>query len=387
VAPFRALPGPTVAAANIGAAHVSDRTVAAAATARPPGRRAPELAVATPRTARSEAPREAAVRAPSDRVFDVGELPAGITCVVRGTGAPFDTSCSGSSVLVENARAGGRIVSRVYLRHLDVAWGFYGSKGRAWIAAESGGLEVRAFADAQAERFRLDRRVTAFPGHVWLTADAPVHVLGGVDHGVRVSLADDLAGTEALPASVECDTVRYDPAPRRTANADDDDERPDAHDFALARGPRLPIRFGPRAPVVAVLGTDADPFRSSLGILERHGGFTRVRFETDHALFDVWADDRSLSFDPGGIGGTGGRGICGGSRDNMLRTGRTVARDTDVLVGTTPRSNDTTGVRIVEGTRVRVLDARPGFFAVEPFASEIQPPEGERFWVPESALE
>ncbi len=312
--------------------------------------------------------------------------PAGVACAIYGTGSGAQMPCGSPPVEVVSRRGGTAPVAVVELSGLDLSWGFFAEGGRAWFSANDGIFAVDGFASPDNARFVLRREAPIVEEHVWLKAGLLVRAKSASARGVAVAFDTDIEGLDDIPARVPCEALLYD--------APDDDAAPitlpASVDEPLYAGV-APVTFlsGPGGAPVARLGSALTPLELQLEEVERRGGFTRVRFETDQARFDVWAADMHLAEEPlmPSIGGSqccgGGLGLSGGSNVTFI------AREaTPVIVGASPRAPLGAGVSLVKGGRVLVLSERDGFSEISSSGrSSIVAPSKSSFWVPSEALE
>lgn len=313
------------------------------------------------------------------------ELPPGVECAIHGTGAPFADGCHPHTLEVVSGRSAGRALARVRAQDVDLTWGFFETPGRAWLGARSNGVRVEGFVDTSEEDFGLRGEIVAVDAHVWFAADAPVRVVGSSRGRLRVAVADDLPGVSSIVAQTSCEAVHYETSPRRVPSEALPVVASEPVRFATTTGATLPIRYTPGGPVRAILGGAQGPLDLSVGVVESHFGYSRVTFETHHARFDVWVDDRQLSDEAFGVGGLGA-GACGGIGDYAAVRSSVVQEETAVSVGVRPGDDGPRGVTLEKGARVRVGARERGFVSVTPFGSAIEPPARASFWIPERAL-
>lgn len=313
-------------------------------------------------------------------------LPEGVTCSVRGGGSPFPEHCSPPSVSAFGGRRGGRAIASLGYQEVDIVWGFFEGAGRAFVDARSGGVQLRGYTDGSRVRFQLARDVEILAGHVWLEENAPIRVAGGLKEGVHVDVDDDVRGVDEIFAPVECRDVRFDPEPPRlplvrAAST----RRTPPRAFVATKHDTLHLFASPGGlPIATLRGSEEKRVPPFLEVVDTSGKFTRVAFATTHARFDVWVANTQITDEMGGIGTSGGGG-CGRSRDFISARRPKVLADTHVRVGAYPLGDDEEALTIARGTRVMVQERRDGFAAVH-VRSEIAPPEGQRFWIPEDVV-
>jgi hypothetical protein len=123
-----------------------------------------------------------------------------------------------------------------------------------------------------------------------------------------------------------------------------------------------------------------------MDVVERRDDWTRVRFEIDVARFDVWSPTAQLDADVGHLLGMSGFG-CGGSGVGGPGYTSVITKRTPVIVGERPSFAPSSGLVLVKGASVMVVERRAGFVSVVAASSSIQPPAGASFWVPASIVE
>ncbi len=312
------------------------------------------------------------------------EPPPGVGCAVYGRGTGFEDACVPRKLSVASARHGGAALARVRVSDVDLAWGFFDKPGRAWVHAADGGLTVEGFVDASSVAFTLRREVEIVPDHVWLKSGIPVFARGVDAEGVTVTVADAIAGVSDIPAKVPCDTLLFDP-PDPPPPVDPAAAPPPVLETTSPRWLTLPLFAGPGGARVATLRGATEPPPVLLEIAEKRDAWLRVRFDTGRARFDVWARARDVGAETGGLWGDSIGCGTGGSHGGPPM--RKVSRRIGVAVAETPSERAAPGLALEEGAIVRVLERRGGFASVDSKNSAVSPPEGKRFWVPESALE
>jgi hypothetical protein len=149
---------------------------------------------------------------------------------------------------------------------------------------------------------------------------------------------------------------------------------------------RLKVHASPGGRLITTLGKKDDTISAMFEVVERKDDWTRVRFETDMARFDVWARSSELDADAGGLAGLGlggcGMSRCGGGPPNLSK----VVRRTAVIVGDGPDHQPSPGLALIAGAYVVVLSERGSYVEVRGHGSRIGAPDGTSFWIPKSAL-
>jgi hypothetical protein len=382
-----------VAAATLLVAACGAPAPAPLAVAVPSVAPAPLEAPVAAASVRAEPPSEAAAAlsehapARSDEVERIDLAPPeGLACTVRGRGRLSPDTCDTGQLTVSQRRDGKQLIAVVSPNRMPVTWGFFGDEGRAWIHAEDAGIRVAGFVEHKAERFTLHGETPVMLNHVWLLDQATVRVRGGGEAGaVVVSVADDsIDGVGELRWKVSCDSLGFDPLPRRRLSP----SRPAQRKFpsAVPRTSTLRLRTAPREKPFATLTSAPDEKVSvQMEILQVLGDWSRVRFQTTHARFDVWVASQEI--EPHGalsLRGFGSRG-CRRSRSSGLQERAVLLDDTNVFFGPPLVASPVAGLAFSKGAEVVVGARSRGYARVEPLG-DILSHGGEYFYVPEALL-
>jgi hypothetical protein len=317
--------------------------------------------------------------------------PAGVSCVVRGSTAPFPPPCEGLQIAVSSSS--GEPLASFTASNLDVVWGVRAPGSAPWIHARSGAFTLTGFTRLDDVKFRVPRATPLVDGHVWILPDAPVAIVGATDEGaLRVHVVDDVAGLERLVGEIPCDAVAFDPAPPPEPFAvAPPTPAPDDAEFVYPRDDRLTLRATPGGhPLGRLAGSDEATVTQELRVVDHQGHATRVRFETLYARFDVWVQDSEITSDPigmrgfgSGIGCSGGRGV---GRLGRLPPPRIVREASAIRVGRQPESA-VPAIRVAAGLSLQLGEVRGAFVEVRSESVDRFTPLGEnRFWIAEAAL-
>jgi cysteine-rich repeat protein len=276
-------------------------------------------------------------------------------------------------------------MARFEADQVDVAWGIYPGRGRGWVHVEDGTFVLDGFTDLANETFVLRREVEVVREHVWLKHGIEVHVTGADRDGVAVAVDDMVDGINALPPRVPCEALLFEPAPDAPA--------PDPAGAVLVepehstpRSSTLSLHAVPGGPRLTKLRTKEEQLPLLLEVVERKDAWTRVRFETERARFDVWSPTSEIDAETGSMLGFSGLG-CGGIGIGAGPNPTYIKQRTRVVIGTLPFGSPSNGLSLVEGAAVHVVSRRGPFVEIEPAYSSIVPPEGKKFWVAASAVE
>ncbi|NUO49508.1 MAG: hypothetical protein HOV80_11695 [Polyangiaceae bacterium] len=310
--------------------------------------------------------------------------PKGVVCSIRGSGRPVQSNCGDSEVVVSEGRFGKNPLARVRLEGLSLTWGIFRGTGPAWIHAEDANARISGFAPTTEQMFTVTTEIPVLPDHVWLLEEAPVKIARGIEDGlVEVSLSGDMIeGVDDLKWKLSCDALGYDPLPNRGVSS----SRVRATGSRAApTGPKLRLRTQPGEEPFATLKSSSERLGLALEVVSVLGDFTRVRFFTSHARFDVWVASKEI--DRSGLGFGFGRrsGVCV-SRGTVTPVERAlIVEDTSVTIGRNQQRFTAPSVELVAGAEVSVVKREAGFALVVP-QGRIQPSDGVAFFVPESVL-
>jgi hypothetical protein len=318
--------------------------------------------------------------------------PAGVSCVVRGSAAPFPPPCEGLQVSVSSSS--GKPLAAFTASDLDVVWGVRAPGSAPWIHARSEGFTLTGFTQLDDVKFRVARGTPLVADHVWILPDAPVEIVGATAEGaLRVHVTDDVAGLERLVGEIPCDAVAFDPPPPSDVlPVAAPTSPPDDAEVVYPRHDRLTLRAtfdGP--PLVTIAGDERSSLWLDLRVLGHKGGAKRLLFETQFMRFDVWVHDSELTTDPvgghgigSGFGCSGGRGI---GRFGRRPPPRVVREASAIRVGPRPDSA-VPAVRVAAGLSLQLGEVRGAFVEVESESVYRFTPLGEnRFWIAAAALE
>lgn len=309
--------------------------------------------------------------------------PSGVACVVYGRGTGLEGSCSRRLTEVASTRAGGRPLARFLAEDIDVAWGIFRGRGRGWVHAEDGVLVLDGFADLAKEVFALRREVAVVEDHVWLKQSIPVHPMGADRDGIAVQVDDSIEGLAAIMPRVPCESIVFDPPPETSPVAAAPTDPP--LESTTPRFGWLSLHEAPGGKRLTTLRTAEQQLPLLLDVVERRDGWTRVKFETDHARFDAWSPTSQVDSEIGTLRGFGASGCstCGTASSARWYT---MAEKTPIVVGVMPSVAASSGLVILEGASVLVGERRGRFVSITP-ASRIIPPEGATFWVPADTVD
>jgi hypothetical protein len=269
------------------------------------------------------------------------------------------------------------------------------------MQVEDAAYRVNGFVDGTDVRFLLRSETAIVKDHVWLKQGIAVHVLGAEEPGVAVAVARDderlVAGFAEIPAHVPCGELLFEaidptggigglPTPEPVANEPASAETT----YVYPARSTLALYTAPGEKALARFGDEKSPFSTSLVVLGKRAGYTRVAFDTTYARFDVWAKDSDLVKEVGGWGDAFGSSSCCGGLGlvGISERPRKIKEDTAVAVGKTPGAPATGTVTILKGVEVDITERKAGWVAVKPrMRSIVNPPTDNEFWVPLDRVE
>lgn len=340
----------------------------------------------------------------SAEASDVEESPRperlrGVTCVVRGGGAPFPESCGSNQIEVFSKRDGVKPLAEFDATSIDVTWGLFDDAGRASVHARSGGLALTGFSDPRSMTFRLRREAMIVAEHVWLKRDAPVKIRRGLPEGASVEVLGELAGVASIPAKVGCDALAFDPAADEVEVA----EVPVAHEdkapvtILHPKQDLLRLRDAPGGRVITTLmpeytntpignSTSHPNFHAlDLEVIDEKASSYRVRFDTEFTRFDVWIEANAAEGRGVGSAATG-LSRCNGGRASFTAKRWRVNAQSPIHVGKTPAVATDGSLVVMKGAHVAVVGEADGFVEIQPWSS-IHPPDDQSFWIPKASLD
>jgi hypothetical protein len=241
-------------------------------------------------------------------------------------------------------------------------------------------VRYTAYAGLAGRTFSLTKRFVAEPGHLWGREGAPVRVLAFEQGLVIAEVTTQFASPKKVIVRGRCPDIAYVPTEPEHEVA----ETPSPIASAAVVGAHFDLHAAPSgAPFLRVELGDA---AVELDVVGRSGTFSHVRATLGDLDVDAWVPAAQLDEDALVGAGIGLRGFgTGGGRGSS----RTVAMDTPLLVGATPKPLD--GAVVEEGAEIYESGSEHAvgtriYVAFTFVDGLIAAPQGSNLWVARDAI-